>query len=223
MSLRLGTLLLGCASVACLLFSATAWAQAQPVEPVPVRKATFAWNEQKTALYVAVSFRDVIDGEIREKLSRGLPTKLLFTGVLFRADSDTPVASTYQSCKVTWHVWEEMYRVEVSTPEQPEIKRHWSPTLGGVLRRCAEAQSLLVASRNQVAPGVSVLLRATVRVNPLSDDVQKKLKHWVSLPSRDTTPSPGSALFSTFTGLFMQRVGDAERTLLFQTLPMVPQ
>lgn len=208
------------------MVAAVVWslaAQAQATAPESLREARFAWNEQRNALYVDVAYRDVVDQEIREKLSRGLPTKLLLTAVLFAADSETPVASTYQSCKVTWHVWEEMYRVEISTPEHTEIKRHWSPTLGGVIRRCAEARRLLVGSSNQISPGVPVLLKATVRVNPLSDELLKKLKHWISLPSRNAAVSPGSALFSTFTGLFMQRIGDAERTLVFQTKTAVPQ
>jgi hypothetical protein len=192
-------------------------------EKVATRKAEFSWNEQGTALYVSLAFGDVVDPEISDKLSRGLPTKLLLTGMLFVAGSDVPVASTYQSCKVTWHVWEEMYRVEFATPEQPNTKRHWTPTLAGVLRRCAEARNLLVADRSQVSPGQAVLLKATVRVNPISEELLSKLKHWVSLPSRNATASPGSDLFSTFTGLFMQRIGDAERTLIFQTSQEVPR
>jgi hypothetical protein len=188
-----------------------------------IRDAEFSWNEPRNSLYVSLSFRDVIDGEIRGKLSRGLPTTLLLTGMLFAAGSEVPVASTYQSCRVTWHVWEEMYRVEVTTPEHLTTRRLWSPTLSGVLRRCAEARRLLVASSSQVTPGVPVRLKATVRVNPVSEELLKKLKHWVSLPSRNATASPGSALFSTFTGLFMQRIGDAERTLDFTTRTQVPE
>jgi hypothetical protein len=143
--------------------------------------------------------------------------------MLFQAGSDTPVASTYQSCTVTWHVWEEMYRVEIATPETATTRRHWTPTLAGVLRRCAEANRLLVAGPSQVAPGTSVSLAGTLRINPISDDLLKKLKHWVSLPSRNAAATPGSALFSTFTGLFMQRIGDAERTVVFRTPYGVPR
>lgn len=187
------------------------------------REASFYWNELRTGLYVDISFRDQIDAEIREKLSRGLPTKLLLTGMLFQAGSDAPVASTYQNCTVTWHVWEEMYRVEIATPEVESTKRHWTPTLAGVLRRCADATRLLVAGPAQVSPGAAVSLSGTLRINPVSEDLLKKLKHWVSLPSRNAAVTPGTALFSTFTGLFMQRIGDAERTFVFRTPFGVPR
>jgi hypothetical protein len=199
------------------------WSAIASAEEEQTRSATFYWNAQKTGLYVDFSFRELVDAEIQEKLSRGLPTKLILTGVVFQSGSDTPVAATYQSCKVTWHVWEEMYRVEINTPEQPVPRRHWTPTLSGVLRRCAEARGLLIAGPSQVAAGMAVSLRGTVRINPISDDLMKKLKHWVSLPSRNAAAAPGSALFSTFTGLFMQRIGDAERSLVFRTPMQVPQ
>ena len=35
--------------------------------------------------------------------------------------------------------------------------------------------------------------------------------------------SPGSILFSTFTGLFMTRIGEAERVLEFSTRPVLPR
>lgn len=199
------------------------WATLARAQEEQTRPATFYWNAQKTGLYVDFSFRDLADAEIQGKLSRGLPTLLILTGVVFQAGSDTPLASTYQSCKVTWHVWEEMYRVEISTPEQQAPRKLWTPTLAGVLRRCAEARGLLVAGPSQVSAGVAVSLRGTVRINPISDDLMKKLKHWVSLPSRNAAAAPGSALFSTFTGLFMQRIEDAERALAFRTPFQVPQ
>jgi hypothetical protein len=66
------------------------------------------------------------------------------------------------------------------------------------------------------------MLRAKVQVNPLSPELLQKIKRWVSRPTGTGTATPGDALFSTFTGLFMQRIGDAERVTLFSTRPVVP-
>jgi hypothetical protein len=41
-------------------------------------------------------------------------------------------------------------------------------------------------------------------------------------PSSTGTAAPGDALFSTFTGLFLQRIGDAERDQKFVTRPAKP-
>jgi hypothetical protein len=187
------------------------------------RDATFAWDERHNALYATLTFRDAIDEATRAKMTRGLPTEILFTALIYAGDSESPVSTAFQTCRITWHVWEEMYRVEITRTNQPRGQRHWTPSLGGVLRRCAEANRLLVADSSQVAPGRSVYLRATVRVNPVSEELMSQLQRWVSRPSPTTTASPGSALFSTFTGLFMQRIGDAERTVTFSSYRSTPK
>lgn len=188
----------------------------------PPRAAILAWQSAGRELVASFDFSDLIDEGIRQKLRRGLPTRILLTALTFRSASDVPVASTYQSCKVTWHVWEEMYRVEITQPSATLTRRHWTPTLEGVLRRCAAANQLLVADSSALSTGETVYLESIVRINPLDEALMNKLRQWVTRPSRTTTAAPGSALFSTFTGLFMQRIGDAEKTMRFRTRPTVP-
>ena len=191
-------------------------------EPPAPRAAGFEWDETKHELFVSLAFRDVVDEEIRRKLSRGLPTTIVFTGTLYRRGVKAPISTTAQTCKITWHVWDEAYRLEVTRPDGSRTR--WTTTLEGVLRRCAEVSRLLVATSKEVAAGVSVYLRGHVDVNPLSSEVLEKIKLWVNRPARTGTAAPGDALFSTFTGLFMQRVGAAERTLelvTFEVLPIV--
>ena len=186
-----------------------------------VRPVTFEWNESRELLYGTVNFRDVVDDSVKQKLTRGLPTTIALTATLFRSGSQQPVATTAQSCKVTWHVWEEAYKVELVRPGSSQIR--WTTTLEGVLRRCAEARALLVATSDQVPVGTPVYMRAKVQVNPLSPKLLEKIKRWVSRPSATDTAGPGDALFGTFTGLFLQRIGDAERELKFSSKPVRPR
>jgi hypothetical protein len=189
-------------------------------EPPPPRAALYEWDTAKKELFVTLSFRDVVDEEIQRKLSRGLPTTIVFTGVLYRRGGKTPISTTVQTCKITWHVWDEAYRVEVTRPDGNRTR--WTTTLEGVLRRCAEVSRLLVATSKELAVGAAVSLRARVDVNPVSPEILEKIKLWVSRPARTGTAAPGDALFSTFTGLFMQRVGESERKLEFVTVEVVP-
>jgi hypothetical protein len=181
------------------------------------------WSEDGQQLYADVEFNDVVDEPLRRKLTRGLPTTILFTALLERAGASAPIATTVQSCRITWHVWEELYRVDVSRPGTTGTKRHWTPTVRGVLRRCAAAEGLLVAEAAQVPRGMALVLKGTVRVNPVSKELLDKIKRWVSRPSSTATAAPGSAIFSTFTGLFMARVGSAEKTVTFSTIPVKPR
>lgn len=207
------------------LVAAVLWVLARPTPaladdaPEP-RTASFEWDAARRELFVSLSFRDVVDDEIRRKLSRGLPTTIVFTGTLYRRGAKQPVSTTVQTCKITWHVWDEAYRLEVTRPDGARTR--WTTTIEGVLRRCAEVTRLLVATNKDVAVGSPVFLRARVDVNPLSPEVLDKIKLWVNRPSRTGTAAPGDALFSTFSGLFMQRVGEAERLLELVTFEMVP-
>lgn len=195
-------------------------ARAQEAEET-TRPVAFEWNETKQLLYASVGFRDVVDANVRRKLTRGLPTTIALTATLFRSGSPQPVATTAQTCKVTWHVWEEAYKIELVRPGSSRIR--WTTTLEGVLRRCAEARNLLVATNQQVPVGVPVYLRAKVQINPLSPKLLDKIKRWVSRPSATDTAGPGDALFGTFTGLFLQRIGDAERELKFTSYTVRPR
>jgi hypothetical protein len=206
-------------TVALTLFAAgRAFAQATEEEG-QARTALLEWDADQKLLYASMNFRDVIDTRIRGKLSRGLPTTIVLTATVFRVGSTRPLSTTAQTCKVTWHVWEEAYRVEMMRPGSSSTLQ-WSPTLEGVLRRCAEIHRLLAGDRTQIPEGVSLRVSGRVQVNPLSPEVLRKIQRWVMRPGSTGTAAPGDALFSTFTGLFLQRIGDAEREVKF-TIPSV--
>jgi hypothetical protein len=202
-----------------------AWApraEAQQAALLPPREARFEWDGGRRWLFATFSFRDVADATLLRKLRVGLPTTIILTGLLYAQGSEQPIASTLQNCKITWHVWEEMYRVELNRPDQLALARQWSPTLNGVLRRCAQSERLLVAHAGQVQDGRPLVLRGKVLINPISPELLQKIQSWISRPSNTATVSPGSILFSTFTGLFMTRIGEAERVIEFSTLPAIP-
>lgn len=197
-------------------------ARTASAEDPPLREAHFEWDAERRLLRMRFSFRDVVDAEIRKKLSRGLPTTIVLTGTLYRAGSNDPLSTTAQTCKITWHVWDEVYLIELTRPGVPHSKPRPTSTVEGVLRRCAEVSDLVVGDHRQVPVGSPVYVQGKVQVNPVSPDVLQKLKRWVSRPSGTGTAAPGDALFSTFTGLFLQRIGDAERELKFTTKSKVP-
>ena len=94
------------------------------------------------------------------------PEKILKVGL-----DPTPLSTTAQSCKVTWHVWEEVYIVEVTRPNASRVEK--TLTVNGVLRRCAEVQAtqtrglLLAGNATQIPFGVPLLVKAKVQVNPI--------------------------------------------------------
>jgi hypothetical protein len=207
----------GVALLLLLTLSGVARAQAKAV---PTRDVLFEWDAEAKLLYLSTSFRDVIDPELQAKLTRGLPTTLVLTAAIYRAGAAQPLSTTAQTCKVTWHVWEEAYRVEITRPGGSQVR--WTTTVEGVLRRCADVRRLLAGTAQQIPVNTPLFCSAKVQVNPLSPEVLQKLKLWVLRPSGTGTASPSDALFSTFTGLFLQRLGEAERELKFNSRTMLP-
>jgi hypothetical protein len=207
--------------VVLLLLVLPALARAQ-ARPVLTRDVLFEWDAEAKLLYLSAGFRDVIDPELQAKLSRGLPTTIVLTAAIYRAGTNnpSPLSTTAHTCKVTWHVWEEAYRVEITRPGGSQVR--WTTTVEGVLRRCAEVRRLIAGTAQQIPAQTALFCSAKVQVNPLSPEVMQKLKLWVLRPSGTGTAAPSDALFSTFTGLFLQRLGEAERELKFNSRPLVP-
>jgi hypothetical protein len=190
-------------------------------EPTTVqREVELSWDTDRGQLYLDMGFRDVLDASVRSKLSRGLPTTIVLAATVQRAGSSEPLSTTTQTCRITWHVWEEAYYVEIVRPGSSQAR--WTPTLEGVFRRCAETHGLLAGDATQIPQNVPLYARGSIQINPVSPEVMQKLKRWVMRPSSTGTAAPGDALFSTFTGLFLQRIGDAEREVRFFTRPRRP-
>ena len=82
---------------------------------------------------------------------------------------------------------------------------------------------MLVADATQVTTTRPLSFRGRVLVNPISPELVEKIQRWISKPSNTSAAPPGSILFSAFTGLFMARLGEAERVIEFSTQPVAPR
>ncbi|MET0793375.1 MAG: hypothetical protein ABW061_17775 [Polyangiaceae bacterium] len=204
----------------CTGFLGVARAQEATEEDIVTREAHFDWDADTGLLYLDLLFRDIVDANLQSKLSRGLPTTIVLTAAIYRAGTTKPLSTTAQTCKVTWHVWEEAYLVEVMRPGS--TRQSWTTTTEGVIRRCTEVRHLLAGDAAQIPIDVPLVAAGKIQVNPVSPELLQKIKRWVMRPSATGTAAPGDALFSTFTGLFLQRIGDAERQQKFTTRYLLP-
>jgi hypothetical protein len=207
-------------SISLALASGPRPARAQDASPTVERGALLEWDVDRRLLYLGIGFRDLVDAGIQKKLSRGFPTTIVLTATIQRGGSNDVLSTTTQTCRVTWDVWEEAYHIEIVRPGSTQVR--WTPTIEGVLRRCGEARRLLAGDSSQVPADAPLYVRGSIQVNPVSPEVLKKLRRWVMRPSSTGTAAPGDALFSTFTGIFLQRIGEAERDQKFVTRSSQP-
>lgn len=180
---------------------------------VVARTANLVWDND--LLRMSVSYRDVVDGETRKKLTSGLPTVIVLRGYVFEEGSTQPIALTAKSCRVVFDPWDEVFRIQLGLPGgETNVP---SPTLEGVLRRCAEDKALPVVEAKRLKPGTSYFISALVEVNPISREMIERIRRWVSRPAGASGIGAGDALFGSFVGLFTTRIGVADRQFAFRT------
>ena len=195
-------------------------AEEQPAAPaqLPTRRANFAWD--KSLLRGSFSFRDALDKPLLDKLSSGLSTVIAMRAYVLREGEDTPIALAVRTCRVVYDLWDEVYRVKVSSPGGERDTAVIN--VEGVLRQCAEARDLPVVDKSLLTPGKEHFLGVIVEVNPISPQTLEQMRRWVSRPNGSTGIGPGDALFGSFVGLFVRQIGNSDRTLRFRTQTFVP-
>jgi hypothetical protein len=204
---------------------AEAQGAAAPSNPaqLPQRQATFTWDPQPKGpdfLVASFSYVDVIDAAFRNKLSNGLPHVIVMRAYFWREGEAEPVALAARTCRITYDLWEELYRLKISGPGGERDTAAYN--VDGVLRACFEARKLQITDRSLVTAGKPHLLGVIVEVNPINAQMVEQMRKWVTRPAGSTGIGPGDALFGSFVGLFVRNIGQAERTLRFRTQSFTP-
>jgi len=210
---------------ACLAWATAADARADdppkpPESPEQLTARASAVGLDKTSVVLGVAYRDAFDAKTLSKLKSGLPTVIALRGYLFREGEKAPVALTAKSCRVVYDLWEEVFRLQIVQPGKTTEATALS--VEGVLRQCGEAQRLHLAERTQMREGTRHFVAAIVEINPMSPETLDTIRRWVTRPSQSTAIGPGDSLFGSFVGLFVTRVGAAERRIAFRTGSFLP-
>ncbi|WP_437317802.1 hypothetical protein [Sorangium sp. So ce385] len=185
---------------------------------LPTRVASLSLD--KTIVQLTVGFRDVVDGEISKKLLSGLPTVITMRGYLFHESGGNPVALAAKSCRIVYDLWDEVFRIQlIQAGGQSSTV---AVNVEGVLRNCAEARRLPLVERSLVRDGNRYFVAVLVEVNPMSAEMLDRIKRWVTRPPGSTAIGPSDSLFGSFVGLFVTRIGNADRRLAFRTQAFLP-
>jgi len=218
---RIAAMLAGCIYVATSAWPSSAHAddeaQVAPAQ-LPQRQANFAWD--KTLLRASFSFKDVIDRGLAEKLSSGLPTTILMRAYVLAEGQSDPIALAVRTCRVTYDLWDEVYRIRLSGPGGERDTA--AINVEGVLRLCTEARDLPIVDKSLLRANRPHFLGVIVDVNPISPQMLEQIRRWVARPTGSTGIGPGDALFGSFVGLFVRQIGTSDRTLRFRTQTFTP-
>jgi hypothetical protein len=189
--------------------------QAPPKTPAALPARTAQITREKGVVELTVSFRDAVDAGIAKKLASGLPTVVTMRGYVFREGGGDPIALTARSCRVVYDLWDEVFRIQLTQPGGQASAV--AVNLEGVLRNCCEARRLPLAGAALLPAGARYFVAALVEVNPVSQEMLDRIKRWVTRPNGSNAIGPGDSLFGSFVGLFVARIGDADRNIAFRT------
>lgn len=192
----------------------------QPAAPKDLPQKTASIVNEGGTIKVTMSWREVVDDAITKKLNSGLPTVIAMRAYVFKESGGDPVGLTAKTCKVVYDLWDEVYRITITQPGGGSSAI--AVNMEGVLRNCGETKKQAVMQKAQLSASTKYFLATLVEVNPVSQDMLDRIKKWVTRPSGSNAIGPGDALFGSFVGLFVAKIGDADKKLTFRTQAFLP-
>jgi hypothetical protein len=139
---------------------------------------------------------------------------------LFKDAGGDPIALTARSCRVVYDLWDEVFKITITQPGGSTSAV--AVNVEGVLRNCGEVKKQPLLDKSAMSASTKYFLAVLVEVNPVSQDMLDRIKKWVTRPSGTNAIGPGDALFGSFVGLFVAKIGDADKKLFFRTQSFTP-
>lgn len=199
--------------------SAPGIASAQPVGDVPVRAIAVSFREAPS---LSFSVRDLVDSEVVKKLQSGLPQTITTRIYAYAERGRDPLSVAALSCRVTYDLWEGIYRIERQT--ETSDKTLTSRSLDGVVTQCLSFQNYAVGDSKLLerVRGNQIYFAVVSELNPLSPDAVQRIRRWLARPTGSELN--GNAFFGSFVSIFVGRkLGEADRVLSFRSnLHLVP-
>lgn len=167
----------------------------------------------RTDVRATFSYRDVFSKSVREKLTSGLPTRILAQVALQSKNKKKPITYWARAIEIVYDLWEEDFVITVEDNRgrrRTRVKTADEATrVAGVLWRTP------VANVKGLTPG-TYRLQFVAEANPVSKEMVENIRRWLSRPSGGHGSETRSNFFGSFVGSFVDRnIGKADKTVSF--------
>jgi len=198
------------------LYGFFASAPSSAEEDAPERRAAFA--DDGRLVTVTVSYPDLFDAALAERVDSGFAMNLVARAYLFREGAARPEALALRTFRVAYDLWDEVYLVEERDDAGARTSRE--KTRAAAIRRVTTLDRLPVAESARMPEGARYVVRVIVEVNPVSPELSAQVRRWLTRPPEGHRFAGGESFFGSFVSIFVNpRVGDAERIIRFRTTP----
>jgi hypothetical protein len=170
---------------------------------------------------VSFSAADFADEAMRRRLSHGLMQTIVMRTYAYGTDRSTPITVAVRSCHVVYDIWAAHYDVDIRT--EHDDRSRTIDTLDGVVEACLVADHVTIgnASAWRGRQGEHLAFVVRVELNPVTPDMVQRIRGWLARP--EGGGARDEAFFGSFVSYFVftRQIGEAERTLTFQSQELV--
>ncbi len=191
------------------------WGQAQvKVEKRYKREMDLAWQQGR--LELSMGFPEVFTKRLRKRLSNGFASRILIEAILAEHKKQTPVARAVVQYTIIYDIWEERFSVRY---EGPAGRRGFKvSSMPDLIKTCGKLDRLQLQRLVDLPTGMQYRLQVRIVVNPMSSELRKKVREYLSNPDGSSHIGSPRSFFGSFSRIFVdEKAFQADAVYTYRT------
>lgn len=184
--------------LAVLCLAVSAYAQMKDFKPIH-RDVELAW--QSGSLELSMVFPEVFTQRHRKRLESGFTSRILVYVQLLEQKNHTPLAQAILQYKIIYDIWEEKFFVRSEGPRGHREFRLGS--MGELVKACGALDRLPLTQMVELPAGMEYRVRVHIQVNPMSEELRKKVREYLSNPDGGSHIGSPRSFFGSFSKIFV--------------------
>jgi hypothetical protein len=186
------------AFLAVFSLTASAWAQVKDVRRYK-REMDLAWRAGQ--LELSMAFPEVFTKKHRKRLESGFTSTILIYAQLLERKQGTALAQSILQHKIIYDIWEEKFTVR---SEGPGGYRDFQlGSMDELIKQCGALDKLVLIPVMELPAGLKYRLQVRIVVNPMSEELRKKVRKYLSNPDGGSHIGSPRSFFGSFSKIFV--------------------
>jgi len=191
---------------------------AQVKEGKPLKRdMELAWRAGR--LELSMAFPEVFTRRHRKRLESGFTSRILVYAQLTEHNKETPLAQAVLQYKIIYDMWEEKFLIRSEGPAG-----HRGFQLGSMeelVKKCGALDRLPLAPLVELPTGLKYRVRVRIVVNPMSAELRKKVREYLSNPDGSSHIGSPRSFFGSFSKIFVnEKAFQADAVFKYRSLKM---
>lgn len=163
------------------------------------RDMELKWREGR--LELSMTYPEVFTQRLRKRLSNGFPSRIFIYVQLVEHKKRTPLAQTVVQHTIIFKPWEERFFIR---SEGPTGRRDFQlVSMQELIRTCGALDKLPLTRLVKLPSGTTCWLRVRIVVNPMSAELRKKVREYLSNPDGSSHIGSPRSFFGSFSRIFV--------------------